>query len=349
MRILFLPGSATSPSARFRLLQFVEPLQRAGHEVVVRVVQPDRMWQPDRQHRLSQVITQRWQAVQHVVNGVQSIRDADDFDVIMMNRDIIPETSVTFLEPLLARRNPRIIFDFDDAIHVGVRAPKMAKILPLYAHVTPGNPFLAAYARTLNQQVTILPTVVDTDQYAVAAQRPPGKLRIGWSGSSYTGKAMLPLLEGIITTLAQRHDFEFIIISNTDPGIRWQGVQMRYIPWTEATEVEMLQWIDIGLMPLRDDVFERGKCGLKAIQYMAVGTPAIVSPVGVNVDVVRDGETGYHASSDEAWIAHIERLMQDSALRAQLGAQARTHVEQHYSITSLMPTMTAIFHKVAGR
>ncbi len=349
MNILFLPGSTTSPSARFRLHQFVPHLRQMGHDVTVRVIQPDRMWSPVKTPRWQRLLQTRGAMVQRVASTMLMLRDAADFDVIMMNRDIVPEVRVTLLEPWLARRNPRLIFDFDDAIHLGERGKKLAQILPLYAHITPGNPFLAEYAQTLNPNITILPTVVDTDAYFAAPDRQPGPLRIGWSGSSYSAQYGLPILEPIIKQLAQRFEIEFIAISNTDPHLHWEGVNLRYIPWTEATEVAGLQTLDIGLMPLNDEPFERGKCGLKAIQYMAVGVTPVVSPVGVNSEIVVHGETGYHCHTDQDWIDTLTALLQDAALRQRMGQAARMRAEAHYSIRSLLPRMMQVFETVTGR
>lgn len=349
MRLLFLPGSATSPSGRFRLIQFASHLRDAGHDLTIRVIKPDRMATSSHRSPVVRRLRSQWAVVEHVANALVALRDAAEFDIIMMNRDLIPETRITFLEPMLARRNPRLIFDFDDAIHIGARAGKLAKILPHFAHLTPGNSYLAEYARAQNPNVTILPTVVDTDAYFVAPERTPGPIRIGWSGSSYSARYGLPILQPILTRLANDHDFEFIAISNSDPQLNWAGVKTRYIPWTDATEVEGLQTIDIGLMPLNDEPFERGKCGLKAIQYMAVGVPAIVSPVGVNREIVIHGENGYHCTHDDQWIDTLSMLLKDQGLRARLGRQARARVEGHYSIRSLLPRMTQVFQTVAGQ
>ena len=346
LRILFLPGSYASPAARFRLWQFVEPLRALGHTVDVRVTRPPRQWgsslRPEVLHRAHTLVGQCWR----VVSALWILHDASNFDVIVMNRDIVPNTRIDFIEPWLARRNPRLIFDFDDAIHLGQRERKLRKILPVFAWITAGNEYLASFARHIHPNVSVWPTVVNTDSYQLSEGRPPGVLRIGWSGSDSTLKYCLPLLRKVIVELARDEDFEFVVIANVPPQI-WPGVKIRFIPWSPATEVWGLQQIDIGLMPLRDEPFERGKCGLKAIQYMAVGVPAVVSPVGVNKEIVIHGETGFHCSSEEEWKESLLLLMHDEELRVRLGRAGRQRVVEHYSVASLLPKMIEVFEQVS--
>ncbi len=347
MRILFLPGSYTSPAARFRLWQFVEPLRAQGHAVDVRVTRPSRQWGSSLRIRTLRRTHTLLGSSLRAAYALWMLRDAARFDVIVMNRDIVPNARIEFIEPWLARRNPRLIFDFDDAIHLGARERKLRKILPHFAWITPGNEFLASFAREHHRNVSIWPTVVDASHYHVARRRSPGPPRVGWSGSSSTLQYCLPLLRKAIVDLAQAENFEFVVIAEIPPQINWPGVTTRYIPWTPESEVQGLQQIDIGLMPLRDEPFERGKCGLKAIQYMAVGAPAIVSPVGVNAEIVVDGTTGFHAVSDDEWKGRIQQLLHDDERRHLMGQAARQRAEQHYSVRALLPQMLDVFEHVS--
>lgn len=353
MRILFFPGSHTSPSARFRIWQFVEPLRRLGHSVVVRVISPERSKGIPFQSSGLRIVLSRLYSMKRLLSALYITRDIERFDVVMMNRDLLPEVSVDWLEPWLARRNPRLILDFDDAIFLGAREKKLRKILPHFAWVTAGNAYLAEFARPLNPNTSILPTVVDTARYRPAQSRPPGVLRIGWSGSSNTLRHHLPLLEGVITRLAATSrltaeaEFEFVVIAEIPPRLEWRGVKQRYLPWNPAREVQDLQQLDIGLMPLKDEPFERGKCGLKAIQYGGVGIPALVSPVGVNRQIVINGETGFHCNDEDEWLARLRQLIADPDLRRRMGERACAHIEQHYSVRAWLPEMLAVFERVA--
>lgn len=349
MKILFLPGSFTSPSARFRVWQFVNPLKKLGHEVVVRVTTPSREYRGPLANNVMGRIYINAAIMSRLLSAFWALRDAEVFDVIFMNRDLVPEPKINFLEPWLAKKNPRLIFDFDDAIHLPPREKKLRRILPHFAWVTPGNEYLAEFARQVNHDVSILPTVVDTDYYHPVKERQPGPIRIGWSGSQANLQTHLQLIAKHVIALAERVEFEFIVIADVPPKLHLPGVKWRYIPWTTQTELEGLQQIDIGVMPLEDKPYERGKCGLKAIQYMGVGIPALVSPVGVNKDIVIHGENGFHCTDDEDWLFYLQLLLQDSKLRQQLGSAGRSHVEKNYSIKSQLPKIINIFEEVAGR
>jgi glycosyltransferase involved in cell wall biosynthesis len=277
-----------------------------------------------------------------------ALRDAERFDVIFLNRDLIPEMRVRWLEPWLARRNPAVIFDFDDAIYLGSRDAKLRQILPCFAAVTAGNETLGAYAREWNSRVRVLPTVVDTGYYQPPEQRQPGPLRIGWTGSAAPLRDYLPLVETPIRSLASRRDFEFVVISSQPPHFAWPGVKLRFIRWNPATEAEDLQQIDIGLMPLRDGPFEAAKCGTKAILHMAAGVPAVVSPAGVNRDIVVHGETGFHCRTEAEWYKALETLLQDPALRQRMGRAGRDRAVHLYSQQRALPKLLALFDEVAG-
>ncbi len=266
----------------------------------------------------------------------------------MMNRDLLPEVNLRWLEPLIARRNPRMIFDFDDAIHLGCRGAKLKEILPYFAAVVAGNEALAEFARQVHHNVTVLPTVVDTDIHEPATSRAPGPIRIGWSGSAIPMKDYLPALGGALSRLSRRQDFEFVVICNKAPEYTWPGVPMTYLPWNPPTEVQHLQRLDIGVMPLSDRPFEGCKCGAKAILYMATGIPAVVSPVGVNAEIVVDGVTGFHCVTEDDWVAALERLIRDGELRRRMGAAGRERAVRHYSITSILPRMMAVLEQVAA-
>ncbi|QLH31122.1 MAG: glycosyltransferase [Cyclobacteriaceae bacterium] len=260
------------------------------------------------------------------------LRDVWRFDTVIANRDINPERWTLFLERIIVKAGVRLVFDFDDAIYLGGRDQKLQKIMHWCYAVTPGNPTLEKYAVQYSNNVIIVPTVIDTEYYKPVQVRAQGKLRIGWSGSASTNKYCLPLVKDVIEKLSKEVDFDFIVISNEDPKLQWSGVQSTFIKWDEESEVEQLQYLDIGLMPLRDNEFEKGKCGLKAIQYMGVGIPIVVSKVGVNADIVKHGVSGFHCTTEEDWINTLKSLANDEGLRKRIGSAGRQNVEELYSI-----------------
>jgi glycosyltransferase involved in cell wall biosynthesis len=346
MKILLLPGSVTGPSSRFRIWQFVVPLKESGHDVVVRVIWPVRYW--GKLFR-SKIVTKFFGfgvALARLMTAIWITRDIEKFDVVMMNRDLVPEPSVKFLEPWLARRNPNLVFDFDDAIFLGKREPKLRRILPFFRLVLAGNECLAGFARQCNDNVHVWPTVVDTDRFRPAEKREPGPTRIGWSGSKTTREKCLPLLREPLVQLAKKEVFEFVVVADVDPKLEWPGVKVRFIQWTPESEVESLQLMDVGLMPLEDEPFERGKCGFKAISYMAVGIPVLLSPVGVNQEIVRSGIDGYHCSTVDEWVNYLNILINDKSLCKKMGASGRLRAIEKYSINSLIPAMLELMRSL---
>lgn len=345
MKLLFLPGSWTSPASRVRVLQFAEPLKLRGHQVTTRVIRPDRHWKTRAEAGWISAVQRALAGLFRITCALWMTRDAEKFDVVFMNKDIVPEIKVCFLEPYLSRRGAALVFDFDDAVYLGARGEKLKKIFPAFRFVTAGNKVLREYAEGLKPgRVAQIPTVIDTDKIFPPAQRSSGPVRIGWSGSSFTAPVCLPLVKDVICELARKYEFEFVVISEKDPGLNWPGVRVRYIPWTSETETAGLQQIDIGLMPLEDNPFERGKCGMKAIQYMAAGAPALVSPVGANEEIVLNGETGFHCSSPAEWIRPLILLMGDEKLRIKMGKAARERAVNHYSVSAILPKLEAVFH-----
>ncbi len=333
-KILLLPGAYHSPAARFRIWQFVEPFKKAGYAVEVKVPFPDR--EDKTQSGKSVKLPARLRSVLRVISAWWLTRNANQYDAIIMNRDIIPELSVHFLEKRIINNGGKLIFDFDDAIHLGDRNKKLQTFLSQCNVLVAGNPMLLTYAKAQNEKSFLIPTVVDTDFYLPRQERTPGSIRIGWSGSASTNVHCLPLLKEPITALAKELDFEFIVISDEDPKIEWDGVRYTYIKWNAKDEVKQLQYFDIGLMPLKDSPFEQGKCGLKAIQYMALGIPALVSPVGVNAQIVQPENNGYHCVTADDWKNYMLMLSNNSHLRSELGAKARTWVVENYSVDSAM-------------
>ena len=153
-------------------------------------------------------------------------------------------------------------------------------------------------------------------------------------GAPWNGAYFEPIL-GALRNLSGEREYELRLVTDERAPrftLDWQGIPVVWRRWASATEAADVREFDIGLMPLVDDPWTRGKCGLKAIQYLAAGVPAVVSPVGVNREIVRDGQNGYWAATPEQWLDRLRRLLDDPSERARLGAKGREHVERHYSI-----------------
>lgn len=248
-----------------------------------------------------------------------------------------------------------LVYDFDDAIYlpaaspanawaVAVKSPgKTAAICGRARHVTVGNEILASFARPLARAVTVVPSTIDTDAYVVRARPPNPRPVVGWTGSVTT----ILHLEGLTSALVRLRrvlDYELRVIGGQ---VRIPGVDVRLVPWQAATEAEDLRSVDVGLMPLPDDEWSRGKCGMKALQYMALGIPPVVSPIGASATIVQDGVNGLHARSEDEWVERIGRLLRDAVLRSRLGAAARRTVEEKYSARVQAPRMAQVLREAA--
>jgi glycosyltransferase involved in cell wall biosynthesis len=275
-------------------------------------------------------------------------------DVIFVYREVALLGPPVF-ERVLARRVP-LVLDFDDAIYLRdtsrpnawgrtLKAKgKTEAICRLASHVTVGNGFLAQFGRRHARAVTVVPSTIDTDLYDVRPRAENPRPVVGWSGSATT-LPYLASLTSALQRLSERQEFELRVIGGET---QVEGVPVHCTPWRPYTEVEDLRDFDVGLMPLPDDEWSRGKCGLKALQYMALGIPPVVSPVGVNATIVRDGVNGFYARTEEEWVDRIALLLRDPSLRRALGQEARKTVETTYSARIQAPRMARVLREAAG-
>jgi len=244
------------------------------------------------------------------------------------------------------------VLDLDDAFYLKYRTGMLRLLAPLLgakfdrliesaAAVTAGSSELVSYAAQFNSNVLLLPSVVDTDHYRPARaagtdlERP---FTVGWIGSPSTAP-YLQLLEGPLTQLAREQPLRLLVIGADCPPI--SGVQVEHHPWDAATEVGWIQQFDVGVMPLPNTPWTRGKCAYKLIQCMACGVPVVASPVGANVEVVTP-DTGFLAADAAAWQQALRTMRDDLALRRQLGMAARQRVQQHYSLQVTAPVLVQL-------
>lgn len=246
----------------------------------------------------------------------------------------------------------KIIYDFDDAIWVAEShynnkflavkfLGKVGKICKWSYKVSVGNSYLREMAVKHNQSVVVVPTVVNTDTVHYGLQNQSALMpAVGWTGSFST----LPYLTSVVPALQrlqEKYNFTFYVIADKDPQLPLKNYS--FVRWSSDTETYDLMKFHIGLMPLPDDEITRGKCGFKAIQYMALGIPALVSPVGVNTEIVDDGLNGYVCSTETDWEDKIGRLLADAGQREKMGIAARRKIEAHYSVSSTKELFFSLF------
>jgi glycosyltransferase involved in cell wall biosynthesis len=279
------------------------------------------------------------------------------FDLVVLEYELLPYFPA-WIERLLARRGVRYVVDYDDALfhqydqhrNGTVRkllGDKIAEVMRGARLVTVGNEYLGDYATHAGARwVEQVPTVVDLRKYsprpAMSASAP---VTIGWIGSPATAK----YLDALSKPLEQ-------VCRSTGAQVRLIGAGAAALPgvpvdaeaWVEATETARIAAFDIGIMPLADGPWERGKCGFKLIQYMASGLPVVASPVGVNQRIVEPGVHGFLASSEQEWAQALTTLVRDASLRARLGAQGRSRVETSYSTQVVAPRLARLLFQAAG-
>jgi glycosyltransferase involved in cell wall biosynthesis len=344
-RILFAsvhpPGRV--PSQRFRFEQYVPFLAEHGLTTTFApLIHPDEYAVMYGRKGLPR---KAWIGLRGVGQRVRDLLRLRDFDIVVVQREAI-QLGTALFERATARARPRLVFDFDDAIWLPnassansrlawlKNADKTSRIIEAADMVFAGNDYLADYARQFNTAVHVVPTTIDTEQYVPAAQeehREP--LTIGWSGSITTMehfKPFVPVLKRVKDRLGARVRFELI----GDPTYREPELGIVGREWSAATEVDDLRRFDIGVMPLPDDEWSRGKCGLKGLQYMALAIPTVMSPVGVNSKIITDGQNGLLASSEDEWVDSLTRLVESADLRLRLGQAGRRTVEESYSVES---------------
>ncbi|MEO8433462.1 MAG: glycosyltransferase family 4 protein [Pyrinomonadaceae bacterium] len=343
----------TSPGQRFRLEQWEPLLQQRGVEITYAPFEDDEL------HAVLYQAGSTRQKLRLVARAFQRrlslLRSVRDYDLVYVFREASLLGPPVF-ERLIHRTGVPLIFDFDDAIFVPYVSPanpylswlkqasKTRTICRLASHVMAGNFYLAEYAGAVNSHVTIVPTTIDTEKYYLSEQRktaePPV---IVWSGSFSTVQH-LDTLRKVLQRLAKQENFRLRVIGT--PNYKLEGVEVESMSWRAQTEVQDLGTADIGIMPLPDDRWSKGKCGLKALQYMALGIPTICSPVGVNSEIIQDGQNGMIACTEDEWIARFTQLLRSPELRNTLGQAGRKTVETKYSAVVQAPRVFAIFDSV---
>src|SRR5215470_4798902 len=355
MRVLALMPALydTSPGQRYRLEQWEPLLRERGVEITFASFEDEEL------HALLYKRGMMRKKPHLVTRGLgrrlSLVRKVKDFDLVYILREAALLGPPIF-ERLIAQSGVPVVFDFDDAIFVSYRSPsngylsylkfagKTKTICRISSHVMVGNPYLAEYARQVNDRVTIIPTTIDTEKYRVPQRSEhTGPPVIGWTGS-YSTVQHLDTLRGALKKLAERESFRLRVIGT--PAYECAPIEVDAMRWRADTELEDLSAIDIGVMPLPDDRWSKGKCGLKALQFMALGIPTVCSPVGVNTDIIQDDENGFIAATEDQWVERLSRLLRSHELRQRLGHAGRVTVEEKYSAITQTPRVYEIFKSV---
>jgi len=265
-------------------------------------------------------------------------------DIVVLQRDFLPN-SWSFLEKRLAQRTDRLVFDLDDAI-LEQNPQKIRMVLGCARRVIVATPYLAEQVATLNPNVAVIPTPVDTDSVKPVPQtRISAEPVIGWIGTS-GNLVYVKSIENVFRKMAAKSRFRLRIVSNRILPSEYPQLPpdiMETIEWRLEDETARLQGFDIGIMPLDPGPWTLGKAGFKLLQYMAAGLPVVASPVGFNRDLVRHGVNGFLADSHEEWERYLSQLLDDHDLRHRMGQQGRRLVEK---VFSLRPTFAKLLRVI---
>ena len=331
-------GSIRVPSARTRAYQFVPALQDQG--IDARVLDPDALPQRlgfTRLYRLA------------------ALRAARAADVVVIQKQLLDRATLTSLTTV----NPRLAYDFDDALYaphdrhetsavVMRRFRRLDLVLAKARLVIAGNHELAAYAKPRTVRVAVVPTVVDADLYAraIRPRRRGGTVVVGWTGTAANLVYLEPLRQAIRDIQESSSvPVEFRVVCSQPP--HWPEVDVAFRRWRVDSAIDDLAEFDIGIAPLPDTPWTRGKCAFKVLEYMALGLPTIASPVGVVPSMIDHGRSGFLVDGPEEWQVRLEQLIADAQLRGRVGDAGRAEVVRRYSVHAAAPRLAQLLRSVA--
>jgi len=344
----FSKCSIIGPSSRYRVFQFLPHLHAKGIDCVV---------DPLFDETYFTILALRPSAIRLIlkvpyvlarfIKRVWTLLTLGGRELIVIEGQLFP-----YLPPLAERllrwSGYRMVIEMDDAIYLTRgHEKKMPALLAIATGAIVGNDQLASYARQFSPRIWVVPTVVDTDRFipdrpsvSASSKQSSETITLVWIGLAYNLKYLKVLVPALRALQARFHIILRVVCSQTP---QMPGVNMEFRRWTMHREVSDLQDASIGVMPLEDTEWARRKCGLKLLQYMAVGLPAVASPVGVNSDIITTGHNGFLASTEQEWYDHLEYLCRQPQLRLQIGLAGRRTVEERYSLAVWGPRLAEVY------
>ena len=351
-RILLLTKyGRRAASTRFRFLQYLPFFKQAGLDAELRPLLGDAYLT----ERLDWDRPARREALYGMVRRLLVLPDVRRFALVVVHMEALPYLP-GFFERTLNRLGVPYVYDFDDAsFHRSDCHPRRAirllfsrkieRIIAGSALVTAGNEYLADYARRFNPRVVVVPTVVDVEQFTPRPARDePDRVVIGWIGSPSTAGYVQDRQEVWREVTSDRRSV-LRLVGAGSTTVDVPDVDAR--PWRESTETDEVRDFDIGIMPLRDDPWSRGKCGFKLLEYLACGLPAVASPVGVNSRIITSGRTGFLCDTDAQWVDSLKRLVDDPSLRQAMGYEGREVIREHWSLQRWGPEFASLLAATA--
>lgn len=345
-----------SPGQRFRFEQYIDFFKSNDFQITYSYLV--NAWDDKILYAKGKYLLKLWIAFKAIFIRTFDWIRCHRYDLIVIYREA-NFLGNTFFEKRFALSKPPVIFDFDDAIWLNdvsegnsnlkwlKRPEKTGDIVSMCDLTIVGNSYLAEYAKPFNEKIIIVPTSVSTNYHQSDFNPENGSVCIGWTGSSTTFKhyqKAVPFLIQLKQKYGNKLSFKLII----DIDIDIPELDLKSTMWEAETEITELNKIDIGIMPLPNDKWSKGKCGFKGIQYMALGKPTVMSPVGVNTEIIDDGINGYLANSDDEWIEKLEKLIDSNELRKQLGEAGKQTIIKNYSVESQQKVLLDVFNQLTN-
>jgi glycosyltransferase involved in cell wall biosynthesis len=346
-----------SPSQRFRFEQYFALLVQQGYDYSVQSFLNSNNWQIffSRGNTLGKTTAIATGFIKRTI----ALFKSPMYDFVFIHREASP-IGPPILEFILAKvLRKKIVYDFDDAIwltdrdseswlmRIAKSRSKVAHICKWAYKVSCGNEYLCSYAARFNKNVIYNPTTIDVENLHNPALHPvpdrlDNQIRIGWTGSHSTLKYLMEVEEVLQKVLEADPYLRFVVIADKQPSFK--VISCQFIPWNVETEITELRQFDVGIMPLPDDAWAKGKCGFKALQYMSLEIPVVASPVGVNSKIIQRGISGFLCSTPKEWELALEKLVRDSHLRKKMGVNGRKMVVENYSVISNSDNFLSLFN-----
>lgn len=348
LSILGLITEKNDPSSRARILQYLPALEKENINVTARGYSPHNNTDPApwmfRTGKITGINPWRFLWLFKNISRFPLLYQQNKYDLIWQNRMII--THHSWYEKKI--HVPRV-FDFDDAIWLHDGEKNVQEAISAAAQVFAGNEYLAGYASRYSGNVRIIPSVIDTS-VIFPLKKKEGPFTIGWIGSASNMHYLELAKPAIIQFLQQHQDARFIIVSSS-PGdlFQYDDQQILFRSWSAENENELINLFSVGLMPLPDTPYTRGKCSFKMLQYMACGIPVLVSPVGNNEPVLRNSNAGLAAVDANSWLKGLQTLKDDHDFYSQSARNGPPFIENHYSVKKYAPVIAACFREITGK
>lgn len=342
-------------SSRLRMLQYIPVLQSSGLEFEVSA-----FFGEDYLNDLyASAKRSPLKLLRYYFKRLAVLVRARHYDAVWIEKELFPFVPA-FFERVLRAAGVRYLVDYDDAVfhnydlspRLWVRrllGRKIDTVMRVSSIVVGGNAYLADRARQSGAKcVEIIPTVVDHSRYRVTRRSAEQQLVIGWIGSPSTQKYVASIHAALLEACTRYGAKLMLVGANPSIADQLSGIEVETLPWSEESEARLIEQMDIGIMPLIDGPWEKGKCGYKLIQYMASGVPVVASPVGVNVEIVADNRCGLLASDQAEWLAALSQLLASHEERTCLGLAGRHAVETRYSIQAQAPVLEKLLKSLTG-